>query len=161
MESEISNWVAQYETGGISRRQLITRLSSFAAAVAGAGRFAQAAEQPSTFQGVGLNHIALRVTDVGRSRDFYVKHLGLKVSRQAGQSNCFLTCGDHFVALFRSDAPRMDHYCYSIENYNQQDAAKKLRAHDIEPETPRGTNRIYFKDPDGLKVQLAAGDHRP
>jgi hypothetical protein len=55
----------------------------------------------------------------------------------------------------------MDHYCYSVDNYNQQDAAKKLRAHDLEPEMPAGTNRIYFKDPDGLKVQLAAADHRP
>jgi hypothetical protein len=72
-----------------------------------------------------------------------------------------MTCGDHFVALFRSDKPRMDHFCFSIKNYDQQAAAKKLKAHNIEPDTPQGTNRIYFDDPDGIKVQLAAAEHRP
>ena len=110
---------------------------------------------------LGLNHIALRVTDVSRSRDFYLKHLGLKVRREEPERNCFMTCGDHFVALFHADRPRMDHFCFSIKGYDQEAAAKKLQAHGIEPETPRGTNRIYFKDPDGIKVQLAAIDHRP
>jgi catechol 2,3-dioxygenase-like lactoylglutathione lyase family enzyme len=48
----------------------------------------------------------------------------------------------------------MHHYCYSIPDYDQQAAARKLRAAHLEP-TLEG-NRIYFRDPDGLTVQLAA-----
>ena len=144
MDAAISEMVGQYEAGRITRRQLVSRLSAFALASVGLGGTAVAAKKESTFSALGLNHIALRVTDVSRSRDFYLKHLGLKVRREDAGRNCFMTCGDHFVALFRSDKPRMDHFCFSIKNYDQQVAAKKLEAHGIEPDTPRGTNRIYF-----------------
>ena len=53
----------------------------------------------------------------------------------------------------------MDHYCYSIKNYNQQEAAEKLRAEGIQPRL--SANRIYFPDVDGLTVQLAGADHAP
>lgn len=161
MEAEITRLVEQFEAGRMTRRQLVTHLAAFATALAGTAGTALASAEISTFQGTGLNHIALRVTDVERSREFYKKHLGLKVVREDPRANCFLTCGDHFVALFRSNQAGMDHYCYSIKDYDQKTAAEKLRAARIEPETPSGTDRIYFKDPDGLKVQLAAVDHRP
>ena len=162
MDAAISEMVEQYETGHITRRQLISRLSAVTLASVGLSNTALAAKKTeSTFSALGLNHIALRVTGISRSRDFYLKHLGLKVRREDAGRNCFMTCGDHFVALFRADKPRMDHFCFSIKNYDQQAAAKKLEAHGIKPDTPRGTNRIYFDDPDGIKVQLSALDHRP
>ena len=162
METTIAQFIEQYETGRISRRELVGRISAFALAITGGGSAALAAEKKSTFEAVGLNHIALRVPDVARSRDFYRKHLGLKVRRESPGQNCFMTVGDNFVALFRGDAPRMDHYCYSIKNYNQKAAAEKLRANGIKQETIRmQANRIYFPDPDGLTVQLAGAAHRP
>ena len=77
------------------------------------------------------------MTDVARSRDFYVEHLGLEVSSESLPSNCFLDCGDHFVALFRAPSAGLAHYCYSIPDYDQQDAAKRLRAAGLEPRLPR------------------------
>ncbi len=53
----------------------------------------------------------------------------------------------------------MDHYCYSIVNYDVKDAAGKLRKQKIEPRIT--SNRIYFPDPDGLEVQLAETEHNP
>lgn len=160
MESQISNMVESYEHGLMNRRQLIVRLGAlFATASVASSQEIQTAAGTSTFKGVGLNHIALRVTDVERSRDFYVKHLGLEVSRQSLPGNCFMNVGDNFVALFRGAEAGMDHYCYSIENYDQQAAAAKLRAEGIEPRLEAG--RIYFPDPDGLTVQLAPGSLRP
>lgn len=107
----------------------------------------------------GLNHIALRVTDVERSRDFYVRHLGLEVANESLPSNSFLTCGDQFVALFRGRAAGLAHYCYSIDDYDQQQAATKLRGENLVPSLQ--ANRIYFQDPDGLTVQLASHTHGP
>ena len=169
MENQISTMIAQYESGKISRRQLVVGMSSFVALV-GSTRWANAGEQQTqdepnehdkpketepTFMATGLNHIALQVTNVPRSRDFYVKHLGLKVTRDRGDANCFLDCGKHFLALFRSNEAQMDHYCYSIDDFDVDECEAKLKAEGFEPRVVRPDGRIYFKDPDGLTVQLA------
>ena len=163
MENEITRLVEHFENGRMTRRQLVSRLGSLVAVLSGAGTILGAdesakKEKKSTFKGVELNHIALRVTDVPRSRDFYVKHLGLEVQRE-GRNNCFLGCGQNFVALFKGDKAEMDHYCYSIEDYDVDVAEKKLKAEGFNPRVT--SRRIYFKDPDGLTVQLASKTHRP
>ena len=139
----------------LSRRQAVMRLGALAAAMAGAGSLLRAQEAPgSTFRAIGLNHIALRVSDVPRSRDFYGKHLGLRVLRESS-SNCFLSCGrDNFVALFAADTGSMDHYCYTIEDYDPGSAVKTLEKAGLEPQ--RRENRVYFDDPDGLTVQVSS-----
>ncbi len=159
MESELSKIVEQYEKGHISRRELVSRLAgaiaiaSTASTAGSADTRAADTEEASTFKAEGLHHIALSVSDVARSRDFYVEHLGLKVSSEWLPNNCFLDCGPNFVALFRSSTPGMHHYSYAIQDYDQRTAAEKLRAVDIEPTLQE--NRIYFDDPDGLVVQLS------
>jgi catechol 2,3-dioxygenase-like lactoylglutathione lyase family enzyme len=159
MEREVSRILKDYETGRVTRRQVVTRLALLGAAAAGAGGTSSGEPGPGpTFEASGLNHIALGVTDVERSRDFYTKHLGLRVARESLPGSCFLDCGPHFVALFRARRPGMDHYCYSVPGYDQQEAARKLRAQNIEPRL--AGNRIYFPDPDGIEVQLAAPGHR-
>jgi len=157
MEKEIGRMVRSFESGRMTRRELVAGL--MALATAGNSASAGALAQQSTFQSTGLNHIALRVTDVERSRDFYVRHLGLEVANESLPSNSFLTCGDQFVALFRGRSAGLAHYCYSIDDYEQQQAAAKLRAENLVPSLQ--ANRIYFRDPDGLTVQLASRTHGP
>lgn len=114
--------------------------------------------ESSTFRGAGVNHVALRVTDIGRSRDFYRDLFGMPVVSESA-SNCFLGLGDNFVALFRGDEPGMDHFCVSIENYEAAAAVETLQRIGLEPR--REANRVYFPDPNGLTVQLSARGHRP
>ena len=72
--------VEDFERGLLSRRQLACRLMGLGAALAVMPRAAEARQgQGSTFQATGLDHVALNVRSVPRSRDFYIKHLGLKV----------------------------------------------------------------------------------
>ena len=158
MDSYLNSMVDQYDRGRLSRRQLITTLTGFAAVAGlgpGAGVNAVMAQDTaeSTFQATSLNHIALSVTDVGRSRDFYVKHLGLKVTRD-GNSSCFLNVGPHFLALFRARQAGLNHYCYTVKGYTADSAAETLQAAGFKPR--RAENRVYFDDPDGLEVQLSA-----
>ncbi len=155
MKQVISGLVERYERGRLSRRELIQGL----AALAAAGPAAMAAPA-ATFQGVGINHIALRVTDVKRSRDFYQKHLGLPVVRES-QRDCFLGLGKNFLALFQNQAPGMDHYCLAIENFRVGPVTERLKREGFTPRQPSGTERVYFPDPDGLVVQLSAADHQP
>ncbi|HXV74826.1 MAG TPA: VOC family protein [Candidatus Polarisedimenticolaceae bacterium] len=154
MVPEIDRAVRDYEAGRISRRELVGTLCAVVtAAVAGASAPSPADEPRSTFRSVGLNHVALRVTDIERSRRFYVEHLGLRVMRES-ESNCFLACGaNHFVALFRASAAGLDHYCYTIDGYEAGAVMERLRAAGLAPE--RHDDRVYFDDPDGLTVQLS------
>lgn len=162
MEKQIAALLDLFASGRMTRREAVARLSALAAAAAGLGSGGAAAQAVgSTFKAVGLNHIALRVTDVARSRDFYIKHLGMKVDNESLPGNCFLTFDNGFLALFRGDQPRMDHYCYSVENYDVDDAVEKLRGEGLNPRRPSGTRRVYFPDPNGLTVQLAAPNHGP
>ena len=142
----------EYRKGTIERRTAIRRLAvCFAAAFAGAP--ALAGETNSTFASTGLNHLALRVTDVARSRDFYIKHFGFEVLEDNPPGSCFLGLGDNFVALFRGKTAGMDHFCVTIEEYDPAEALQRLK--DAGLESHRVENRVYFKDPDGLEGQVA------
>ncbi|TVQ32717.1 MAG: VOC family protein [Phycisphaeraceae bacterium] len=151
--------MSEFEAGRISRREVVGRLMALGAAAAGLGlpgRAARGADDGiiATFEAQRIDHLALNVTDIGRSRDWYMRHLGLGLMRE-GRTSCFLSCGDDFLALFKSDRPGMHHYSYQIPNYNQRDAAASLRAAGLTPKL-RGS-RTYFDDPDGIEVQVASG----
>lgn len=156
MKNEVEKFIVDYEKGRITRRELITSLAAITVAVT-TGRSIMAAET-STFQADGINHIALNVPDIEVSRDFYVKHLGLKVVRE-GSSNCFMTCDDNFVALFRSSNAGLNHFCFSVKDYDVGKAEETLTEKGLNPR--REGNRIYFNDPHGITVQLASTKHRP
>lgn len=154
MRQIIEKAIRDYETGRVSRRELVAGICALFAASASK---TAAREASSTFRAVNFNHVALAVTDIQHSRDFYVRHFGMKPSRE-DSSSCFLNFGEHFLALFRRSNSGLEHYCYGVEGYEVEDAAQKLKAEGIEPEV-RGS-RIYFQDPDGLTVQLASPEHR-
>ncbi|MHC5023015.1 MAG: VOC family protein [Planctomycetota bacterium] len=162
MHTQITRIVDDYDRGRLSRRQLIARLSCLAGGMAGAFALSPRAAAPqepipSTFRGTDLNHIALSVTDVDRSTEFYQRHLGLEVASR-GDRSCFLRCREHnFVALFKGEKAGMDHYCFSVEEYSADSAVERLTALDLKPR--RAGDRVYFDDPDGIEVQVAAKTH--
>ena len=149
--------VEDFERGQLSRRQLVSRLMGLGAALSMMPRVAEASQgEGSTFQATGLDHVAINVSSVPRSRDFYIKHLGLKVIRDGGEDNCFLGAGDDFfLTLFKGDKPGLNHYCYAIRGYNVDQAEEKLKAAGLKPR--REDNRLYFPDVDGIEVQIAGG----
>ena len=97
MWQQISMMISAYENGRMTRRELVTAMGAMVALAVG-GKSAHGDEHQPTFQAIALNHIALDVTDVSRSRAWYVKHLGLAVAHQDGERNCFLNCDGHFIA---------------------------------------------------------------
>lgn len=153
MYQEIDRMVEDFETGRLSRRQLVRHLTAAAAALA-AGALPVAAQEKRTFQATGVDHVALTVTDVDRSRRFYERHLGLEVT-SCGGSQCFLNCGPDFLALFRGSRPGLNHFAFAIDGYRPDDAVARLEAAGLAPR--RHENRVYFDDPDGLEVQVTSG----
>jgi len=149
--------VENFERGLLSRRQLASRLMGLGATLA-LIRDAQAGQdegEGSTFKATGIDHVALDVTNVPRSRDFYRKHLGLRVVTDGGEDNCFLGAGSgghFFLTLFKGDKPGLNHYCYKIDGFDPEKAGEKLKAAGLEPALVGG--RGYFLDPDGIKAQV-------
>ncbi len=150
MERIISSMLERYERGLVGRRQLVRSLA--------AALLVSANARGSTFEGVGINHIALRVTNIPRSRDFYQKHFGMPVLSES-EGSCFLGLGKNFLTLFRGQAAGLDHYCIAIEGYKPDAVMGELKRQGLNP--TRTADRIYFPDPDGLTVQVSAADHRP
>jgi len=155
MITEIERMVRAYEERTMTRRQLIAGLGGLVAAMAcGETTASDPRESDSTFRAEGIDHVALAVTDVPRSGEFYRKHLGLTVLRDGGEASCFLKCGDDFLALFRADQARMHHYCFAINNFDIDRVVARLKERGLT--CRREGNRVYFDDPDGLTVQVAA-----
>jgi len=147
--------IEQFERGKLSRRQLATRLMGLGAALAVVPGIARAGQhREGTFRATGLDHVALDVKDVPRSRDFYKKHLGLEVIRDGGEDNCFLgSGGGFFLTLFRGEKPGLNHYCYAIRDFDADRAEEKLKAAGLK--VRRESGRIYFHDVDGIEVQVS------
>lgn len=150
-----------FESGKLSRRQLVARLMGLGAAIATLENSVNAqspdADKPKepTFRATGLDHIALDVVDIPRSRDFYEKHLGMRVTRGDNEALFMGADGDFFLTLFRAEKPGLNHYCYGIKNFDAASAVASLRAAGINPRETGG--RVYFPDPDGIEVQIANG----
>lgn len=149
--------VSEFVAGRVSRRELIARLMALGAAATGVDRaLAQSPrETPApTFAAHTVDHLALNVTDVKRSSEWYVKHLGLRPMR-ATETASFLRCGNgrDFLALFKGDEPGMHHFSFGIDEYDQEKAAARLREAGLTPKL-RG-RRIYFDDPDSIEVQVS------
>jgi catechol 2,3-dioxygenase-like lactoylglutathione lyase family enzyme len=151
--------VADFEQGRLTRRQLAARLLGLGAAMATFGETSLAQEAKvataaePTFRATGLDHIALDVTDLARSYEFYGKHLGLRVIRGDENASFLGAERDFFLTLFRRETAGLDHYCYAIDDYDADTAMERLAAAGLRPR--REGNRVYFPDPDGITVQVA------
>jgi catechol 2,3-dioxygenase-like lactoylglutathione lyase family enzyme len=109
-------------------------------------------EQPM-FRSRAVNHVALRVTDLARSRDFYVRLFGARVIGESATA-CFLEVGGgDFIALFPSEEPHVEHFCLTVDDYEPDKAAARLEAAGLT--VRRAEDRVFFYDPDELLVQLS------
>ena len=157
MHPQIDRMIDAYDRGRLSRRRLMIELTGLFGVAAGLGAAQDRPRPTSTFAATEINHIALAVTDVSRSRKFYEEHMGLGLRSDNSPHSVFLDVGKRdFLALFRADKPGMDHYCYTVDDYQPADAVKRLEAAALKPR--RRGNRVYFDDPDGLEVQVSAAN---
>jgi len=116
---------------------------------------------------LGLRHVALNVRDVEKSVDFYTRILGMEIEWRPDVDNAYLTSGGDNLALHRLNASvppgqtqSLDHIGFILRQPEDVDKwAERLKGHGIdlvkEPKTHRdGARSLYFKDPDGLLIQL-------
>ena len=154
MEQIIARLVRDFETGKLSRRQLIQSLT-VAATAASAASAAPAETAP--FKAVTVNHISYQVADYAKTRDFYAGLLGMEVKADTGRQ-CNLAFGNSFL-LPRNvrqgrTAPNVDHIAYTIEVWDEKKVEAELRKRGHEPRVDT-ENSFHIKDPDGFDLQIS------
>jgi catechol 2,3-dioxygenase-like lactoylglutathione lyase family enzyme len=157
MTNPIESLVTNYDRGVINRRQLLTALSALAATSVAA---AETENKEPAFEAKSLNHVTLSVSNVEKSRRFYSLILGAPViSEQKNGIN--LRLGDSFVGLYSiKEPPRINHFCVGLDEFRVQVAAERLRQFGISPYVRKDKPEVYFRDPDGISVQLESKNYR-
>jgi catechol 2,3-dioxygenase-like lactoylglutathione lyase family enzyme len=156
MTDFIDSLVTAYETGSLTRRELLQTLTLMAAPVDGG----QSANSGAT-KGRMLHHVNVQVADVARSEAFYRKLFGLPTSRVVqGPDNHGLDLpGGGLIILQRSDNPgRIDHFCVGVDDFNADRLRAAAKAAGLERVLGTAGDNFFVTDPDGLRVQLSAVD---
>jgi catechol 2,3-dioxygenase-like lactoylglutathione lyase family enzyme len=163
MIAHLDSLVVQYERGALTRRELVTALAALCLpSVLDAAQAPPPAPGPIPISGV--DHLAFRVSNLKRSTAFYQQHLGGRVRSQSSNA-VFLDIGSHWLALFARGAastgyeatqPGVDHISFHSTKHRTLDQRMgALRARGLNPVSPPGSSRVYFRDPDGIILQLS------
>ena len=158
MESMISSLLKRYETGGLTRRDLIQGLALLAAGTAAGSAAAQTEPAPIPWSPF-IDHIQINSRDPQRAAEFYQKVMGLELLRvgPAGpnrdccpEETAFLGVGQRLILAIRRNEPygSVHHWAMLAPGYtpDQFRAAIQERGGDLEGG--------YLPDPDGVLVQL-------
>ncbi len=164
----------------ISRRAFLGSLTTLAAVGYGVGgyRFTgiHAATGAAPIPVQSINHMTLNVSDPAASQAWYQELFGFPVAARQG-ATIVLRVGDgpQFIAIggSASDNPRISHYCFAVDNFNDARIVATLAEHGVAASgqsgalqsrvrmrgaeaggAPAGTPELYFGDPDGIVVQI-------
>ena len=118
------------------------------------------------------HHVAIICSDYRRSREFYVDKLGFEVVREVWREDrqdylTMLRSGEVVLELFtKPTAPQrptqpealgLRHLAFQVENVEETAAWLNSRGIETEPirtDTINGGRMTFFKDPDGLPLEL-------
>jgi glyoxylase I family protein len=151
MEQLIDGLVDRFESGALSRRDLVGALAVLAAT---GGSAAAAGFESST-----LNHVSIVVSDLQRSVEFYQRVFGLALQSENKTAQLVqLKLGKSHLSIRRADGPKgVDHFAIGLARFDKDSVAADLKARGA---TPRETPGVGFHvlDPDGVPVQLIANE---
>jgi len=109
----------------------------------------------------GVDHVVLHVSDVGRSKKFYIEILGMTVYRE-DDGQVFMHAGKQGVALFKKEGDALlragndlNHLALNVASGDYETLKHELERNGVVVSGRPGEDRcIYFRDPDGHRLQL-------
>lgn len=109
----------------------------------------------------GVDHIVLHVNNVERSKKFYTEILGMTVYRE-DEGQVFLHAGQQGVGLFKHSGGTLltagndlNHLALNVAAGTYETLKGELEKNGVSVSGRPGEERcIYFRDPDGHRLQL-------
>ena len=152
MDAIISSLVTRFETGTLTRRDLIQALTLLNAGVGAS----QAQEKPG-IQATKIDHVSIQVDDLPRSVAFYQKMFGLTVvSEDKPNEIVRLGTAKTLVSLHhKSPTGLVDHFAIGVEKFNKESVTRELKKRGATPEDNLDAG-FHIKDPQGINVQIVA-----
>jgi catechol 2,3-dioxygenase-like lactoylglutathione lyase family enzyme len=151
VEHVISNLLRRYESGFLTRRELVQGLAmlTFASGSASAA--------PNGFAATTINHVSIQVSDLKRSAEFYRRVFALP-TRVAQRPDVAIRLGvgpSHLTLRQDKQAGLVDHFCLGVDKFNRESVIRDLKQRGVSPEPDEnGFSGFHVKDPDGFNVQL-------
>jgi catechol 2,3-dioxygenase-like lactoylglutathione lyase family enzyme len=152
MDTMIADLVRRFDTGTLSRRQLIQGLTVMAAA---AGNVASVAAQDTPFTSTRIDHISVQVQDLPRSVAFYEQIFGLKILNEDKPNEIVRMGVTRTIVSLHHKPPTgiVDHYAIAIDGFNREAATRTLARHGLTAETNLDYG-FHVRDPEGVPVQI-------
>jgi len=164
MDRIVPNLLKDFESGKISRRQLMQSLAigMVATAASTASVAPIEAAELKGFKVTAINHISYNVADYARSRDFYMDLLGMRLTFDDG-TQCALEFGSLkspdslYIRNVKhpGDKASVDHLALSVANFKAAEAEDILKRHGQTPKYD-GDAAWTAWDPDGYVFQVCA-----
>lgn len=153
MDTVITDLVDRFDSGTLSRRQLIQGLTVLAAA----GGALPAAAQQTPFKSTRIDHISIQVTDMARSVEFYEKIFGLKILNEDKENQIVRMGVTKIIVSLHRKAPVgiVDHFAIAIDDFNRDAVTAELAKHGLVPEENLDYG-FFVRDPEGMPVQIVA-----
>jgi catechol 2,3-dioxygenase-like lactoylglutathione lyase family enzyme len=151
MEAIIASLVKRFETGVLSRRELVQSLVALTAG----GAASAAAMQETPFKSTRIDHISIQVQNMPRSIEFYQKIFGLAILNE-DKANEIVRMGvtRTIVSLHRKPPTGIiDHYAIAIDGFDREGVTRSLKQHGLTAEENLDYG-FYVRDPEGIPVQI-------
>lgn len=120
----------------------------------------------------GLRHVALKVRDIGRAKEFYQRCFGMEVVWEPDRENVYLSTGVDNIALHQlppetlpSKDQQLDHLGFIVEDIERvRELEGEFRSRGVEIVHPfkihrDGSASFYLADPDGVIIQMLYEPH--
>lgn len=121
----------------------------------------------------GMRHIALKVTDMALSKNFYQNVFGMEVVWEPDPQNVYLSSGCDNIALHEisqrfasgSVERQLDHFGFVVESIERvKELEREFRSQGVKIVNPfkihrDGSASFYCADPDGIVIQMLYEPH--
>ena len=166
MEQVIASLVKRYESGSLTRRELIQGLAMLAGAGAAAGTASAAAVPQAAasspadapLQAISFDHISVQTKDLEKSAEFYKSVFGLTfLNEDKAAKTIRLTVGNTTNRLaIRGVEPfgTVDHFAFEVKKFDKPTVIEKLKKMGVEPLQGPEPLLFHVLDPDGYPVQI-------
>lgn len=151
MQTIIDDLVNRFDTGALSRRQLIQGLTLLAAA----GGTSAARAQQTPFSSTRIDHVSIQVTDLERSIAFYRDVFGLEIINRDEDNEIVRMGSTSILVSLHHKAPTgiVDHYAIAVDGFERESATRALAGHGLTAETNLDYG-FHVRDPEGIPVQI-------